>query len=248
MRSLPQSNIGALSAIPFLLSLLAFAGFVYASNLLLVSIEQEKPLPELAPGMPQADPEAGQRLTRELQKIMAKLHAKQETLEDLQAQRATLAERLRALQDLEKRVAQLRLSRSEREARMKKIQAEIEALKKAIGTVQRELDDTESVSVGQLVPSGSRRLAVFVECSATGVWLMPERNQLGPSAPASARKSFLTRANTTGYVVFLIRPDGYAAFERYREVLTTYNATAARPLDFGYEPVDADWRLVYPTT
>jgi hypothetical protein len=47
--------------------------------------------------------------------------------------------------------------------------------------------------------------------------------------------------------VFLIRPDGFTAFENYRDVLQTHNTSATRALDLGYEPVDADWQLVYPT-
>ena len=88
---------------------------------------------------------------------------------------------------------------------------------------------------------------MFVECDSKGVWLRPERKLLDPTVSPAARTTFLNRVQSTGYVVFLIRPDGFVPFRRYRDVLITYNATAERPLDFGYEPVNADWKLVYPT-
>jgi hypothetical protein len=141
----------------------------------------------------------------------------------------------------------MRLSETDLARQVQQLQQEIAALTEQIGGVQREVDAKEQVQAQQLVPAGSRKPAVFVECTAAGVLLMPERTLLQATVPPAARETFLARVTARGYVVFLIRPDGLTAFERYREVVQTYNKTTRNTLNIGYEPVNADWKLVYPT-
>jgi hypothetical protein len=115
---------------------------------------------------------------------------------------------------------------------------------------------------------GDSRRPLYVECTAQGLVFHPDR--LSVPFPASADMAdqlslgnALTRARdevlrrvaqqrasigpqagkdaTTGYVLFLVRPDG----------IVNYNLTLAalrgQPVDFGYEFVEADWVLDFPT-
>ncbi|MFQ5728848.1 MAG: hypothetical protein ACE5GN_00615 [Waddliaceae bacterium] len=124
---------------------------------------------------------------------------------------------------------------------------EKQEIEKQINTVQRAVNDKESVHAKDLVPAGSLQKAVFIECEEKWIRIMPEGKHLESGPSKASREEFLQIAKTTGYVVFLIRPDGYASFENYREVVENYNKEAASPLEFGYEPIDADWKLAYPS-
>ena len=165
---------------------------------------------------------------------------------ELENEKAELEDKLTQLQELEERVARMRLSRTAREAEVNRLEREIESIKREIAGVQRQMDEKERMQAKELVPSGSRRPAVFMECDSEGVWIMPERKLLEVSVPLASRGAFLARVKSKGYVVFLIRPGGFKAFERYREVLETHNKTSTAKYDYGYEPVNADWKLVYP--
>ena len=57
---------------------------------------------------------------------------------------------------------------------------------------------------------------------------------------------FLRKARSKGIVFFVIRPDGVDSFNTYYEIIQTYNRTATRRIDAGYEPVDSDWEINYP--
>jgi uncharacterized protein YlxW (UPF0749 family) len=185
-------------------------------------------------------------LRQELQHLQTALAKAQTEHGQLRHQRATLADKLTVLEKLEKKVATMRLSETDIAGQVRQLRDEIAALTAQIGTVQREIEAKEQVQAQQLVPAGSRKPAVFVECTADGVLLMPERTLLQAAVPPTARETFLARVTAKGYAVFLIRPDGLTAFKRYREVLETYNNTARSKVDMGYEPVNADWKLVYP--
>lgn len=169
-----------------------------------------------------------------------------EELAALKSRRAELEDRQLELAELEERVAEMQRERQDVEAEIARLETELAATEGEIDTVKREIEDTDRVHAEALVPGGSRRPAVFVECDAKGAWLMPERRMLEPTVPREARRLFMEHVRKTGYVVFLIRPDGFTAFERYRDFVETYNDTSTVPIDYGYEPLDADWRLVYP--
>ena len=84
----------------------------------------------------------------------------------------------------------------------------------------------------------------FVECRGDKGVLQPQARRSAPSpAPTTGRRSSPPRS--THYVVFLIRPDGFDCFENYRKVLLAASPSEPAPIDFGYEPVNADWELDY---
>jgi hypothetical protein len=171
---------------------------------------------------------------------------RQEALARREAERKTLADRLAELERRAEQAAAMRVSRSALEKELTTLSGEVVTAESKVLTVRREIDEKEKYPAKELVPRGTRRQAVFMEADAEGVWIMPERTLLEPSVPLLARATFLASARATGYVVFLVRPDGYKAFTAYRELLEEQNAKSSGIVEFGYEPVNADWKLAYP--
>lgn len=281
MQASAQTNFGALSALPFLFSLMGFAGLFFVTSLSVViaereevettrSVDQQREQAALAhaqdfqawkerltaiqaeiakASMAKRGDAALAQLRQEWRQISTTVEESQKKLGLLQHQKAELQNRLEELQALQENAARLRLSRKDLEAKISQLQAEIASLQGEANTVRRKVEEIDQVQVKDLVPGGQRRPAVFVECNAQGAWIMPERRLLEPTVPPAAREALLNKASSKryGYIVFFIRPDGYTAFKRYREVVETHNKSSSTVLEYGYEPVNADWKLVYPT-
>jgi hypothetical protein len=92
----------------------------------------------------------------------------------------------------------------------------------------------------------SRRKPVYLVCSAQNAILEPEGRQLGSDPSPFDQQAFLAAVRATGYVVFLIRPDGVPCFMIYRRFVTSDNAISGQPIQFGFEPVNADWDCSNP--
>ena len=121
---------------------------------------------------------------------------------------------------------------------------------------------------------GENRQPIYVECTAEGVIFHPERrampvtarevlvgrNQPG-DAPDDVRSEVERRiarqhakkagsasaANTTPYLLLLVRPDGIHNYLALQAVLRDLTDDKENPLQFGYEFIDADWVLDFPT-
>ena len=80
---------------------------------------------------------------------------------------------------------------------------------------------------------------LYVECDGQGVVLQPEgvRAPAQPDEPGRAR--FVQIARQRRYVLFLVRPDGFASFRQYRSLVARNN------LDYGYEPINQNGRVIY---
>ncbi len=89
------------------------------------------------------------------------------------------------------------------------------------------------------------RPATFVECVADGVLLQPRQERFSIRPAAAERGAFTTSIKETDYVVFLIRPDGFESFWQYYRLARSANVGAETSIDVGYEPVNADWHLLY---
>lgn len=109
---------------------------------------------------------------------------------------------------------------------------------------------------------GENRKPIYVECAREGVVFQPEGKRFGADLEAirdeirrrgaalalikeRSRRDppapELPHESTGPYVLCLIRPDGLDAYQRLCA------AIAGRDIDFGYELVDADWKLSFPT-
>ncbi|MBI4602190.1 MAG: hypothetical protein HY721_09540 [Planctomycetes bacterium] len=182
----------------------------------------------------------------ELRATASRVAAERAQAESLRHELARLEDRLEALADLEKRVGSLRMSREEREELIAKLRKETEGLEGQVAAVRRERDDLQKIPARDLVRGGTTKAPLFVECDGKGAWAMPARQLFEKAAPADAKEAFLKAARERGYVLFLVRPDGFKAFDRYREILEEHNARSRALVDLGYEPVDAAWQLAYP--
>ncbi len=197
-------------------------------------------------GETRRDQEKLDSMEKELKQVKTALKEEQSRISQLENKKNKIQDNLRDLQEAEKAFNLIQGSLKSLQAKIGALSEENQRLEEAIKTVQRAVEEKEHVQARDLVPAGSLQAAIFMECDAKGVWIMPEKNLLESEAKNASREAFLRRAGITGYVVFLIRPDGFKSFEKYREVLETYNESASSPLEFGYEPVDADWKLSYP--
>lgn len=172
-------------------------------------------------------------------------------MEELEKLRAEIAELERTLERLrlaaKDRPGQL-ASKQELERKLQEAQRERERLVAELDKVQREIEDKKKEYWVPELPGGTRhtRKPVYVECTAGGAILQPAGTLLGGDPDDNDRRAFLSAASRTGYVVFLIRPDGFRSFNNYRRIVTSVNQESPGKLDCGFEPVNADWKLIYP--
>jgi len=90
---------------------------------------------------------------------------------------------------------------------------------------------------------GTQRRPVYMICSSAGILIGEELLPIPESheqfkALSRAIKHAVESAGEGGYVLALIRPDGYKSFERLRDVVDNLG------FRLGYEPVSSDWELV----
>jgi hypothetical protein len=148
-------------------------------------------------------------------------------------------------------------------------ETEVARLKELISETERRLDAMRKAGTGQksyaIVPykgaNGTFRRPVFVECTADAVTIQPEGIQLtvedfdGPlrsgnplaAAIRAAHEELNGRAAAAGrtdlpdpYPLLIVRPDGAAAYAAAIDAIRSWDS------DYGYEFVEADWKLKYP--
>ena len=110
--------------------------------------------------------------------------------------------------------------------------------------------------------NGTFRRPVFVECTADAVTIQPEGIVLtvadfdGPlrsgnplaAAIRAAHEELNSRAVAAGqtdmpdpYPLLIVRPDGAGAYAAALDAISSWES------DYGYEFVEADWKLEYPS-
>lgn len=110
---------------------------------------------------------------------------------------------------------------------------------------------------------GTDRRPIYIECTRQYVTIQPEgirltpQDFLGPirsgnplaSAIRAATEELNARSRAAGiadpsapYPLFIVRPDGASAYHLARQAVESWDA------GFGYEFVDADWKLEYPAS
>jgi chemotaxis protein histidine kinase CheA len=179
---------------------------------------------------------------------------------------------------LEQEIAKLRLALQQLEEAEKNqdvdqeaAEAELERLKEVIADTQKQLEELRKETVGKksyaIVPykgaNGTTRRPIYIECTKDAVTIYPEGIRLtaadfdGPlrsgnplaAAIRAAREELNARATAAGqtdlpdpYPLLIVRPDGAYAYGAAMSAISSWDA------DFGYEFVDADWKLEYPET
>lgn len=114
----------------------------------------------------------------------------------------------------------------------------------AVDLADRDTIPVRVVLKEEEVPQdGRERRPVYMVCSGAGIEVGDKDLPIPQShkemkALSTAVMLAVEKAGEKGYVLALIRPDGYKAFEKLRQVVTN------RGLRIGYEPVSSDWELV----
>jgi hypothetical protein len=95
----------------------------------------------------------------------------------------------------------------------------------------------------QAPQKGKERTPVYAICSSAGIQvgeklLPPPTNHEQMTDLSRAIGHAVEKAGETGYVLALIRPDGYKSFNKVREVVNRLG------FPLGYEPISSDWELV----
>ena len=147
----------------------------------------------------------------------------------------------------------------------------LKRLTKMIDETKSEIESLKEEQSGQsksyaIVPykgaNGTRRKPIYIECTAGKVILQPEGVELSASdflrplgvgnplaAALRSTREYLKRqdSDTTfdpdaePYPLILVRPDGVEEYYGVRAAIRTWDS------DFGYELVDSDWDLTFPT-
>jgi uncharacterized protein YlxW (UPF0749 family) len=169
---------------------------------------------------------------------------------------------------LEKTVAELdqlgsddNRQRSEQIEELEKLRAQIDAVKQQVTKAQ--LDAASQKKSYAVIPyegpNQTNRRPIYLECRADALILQPEgiefpesdfEGPLGPGNPLAstlravreyllASHNFDPQRDGEPYPLLLVRPDGIAAYYAARAAMTSW-AT-----EFGYELIDADWKLAY---
>ena len=139
----------------------------------------------------------------------------------------------------------------------------IDEIEEAIASMEEDLRNApHSYAIVPYQGSrGTRRRPIYIECRGNEVVLQPEGVSLKPrdfapplgagnplaSALRAAREFLVNQtpqmegsAREEPYPLVLVRPDGVGAYYRVRAAIESWDS------DFGYEFVDADWKLEFP--
>jgi hypothetical protein len=146
---------------------------------------------------------------------------------------------------------------------------ELENIRAQISTARQEVSAVRAAAASRKKsyaiipfegPNQTHRRPIYLECRADAVVLQPEGIEFmeddfeGPLGPGNAlasalravreyllaRGDFDQQRDGEPYPLLLVRPGGIAAYYAAREAMKSW-AT-----EFGYELVDADWKLAYP--
>ena len=163
--------------------------------------------------------------------------------------------------DLDKLDSDDNRQRSEQVEELNKLRAKIDAAKKQV--TEAQLDAASRKKSYAIVPyegpNQTYRRPIYLECRADAVVLQPEgiefletdfEGPLGPGNPLAAalravreyllaNHGFDPQRDGEPYPLLLVRPDGISAYYAARAAMTSW-AT-----EFGYELIEADWKLAY---
>jgi hypothetical protein len=146
--------------------------------------------------------------------------------------------------------------------------AELEELRRQIITAERQLGEAKAQAAGKKRsfaiipyegPNSTHRRPIYLECREDSVVLQPEgivfgvrdfEGPMGPSNPLAAalrtereylvsKNGFDPQKDGEPYPLLLVRPDGIVAYYAARMAMKSWGP------EFGYELVDADWKLAY---
>lgn len=176
----------------------------------------------------------------------------------LEAERKRLGEEEAALASRQTAAAKRSEQSQASEAELKRMAGDLDKLERALADLKalRKREQQTYSLVPYKGKRGDNRRPLYLECTALGLIVHPERRRLeGPdSSPVNIRKeverlidrqrTLLVQANArvedVPYLLMLVRPDGVPSYYR------TLSALEGLQIDFGYEFIDPDWILDFP--
>ncbi|HEX4150412.1 MAG TPA: hypothetical protein VHY20_15550 [Pirellulales bacterium] len=174
--------------------------------------------------------------------------------------RDQLAELARAVADFDHYAAARDEDTANMRGRLNEVQQQLRVAEEETASNQRARPKNESYAVIPYAgPHQTHRRPIYIECRADSIILQPEGIELidsdffgppGPSNPLAAAlraaRQYLVSTSDADpaehgdpYPLLLVRPDGILSYYTAREAMSSWGA------DFGYEFVDADWKLTY---
>ena len=164
-------------------------------------------------------------------------------------------------------VADLQRVKDADRQRLTQSQAEFEQLGTQIRTAQQQLAEAKPSAANRCYavvpyegPNQTHRQPIYLECRDDAIVLQPEgieltesdfEGPLGPGNPLAAALRAAREYRLSGgtfdsqagdpYPMLLVRPEGINAYYAAREAMKSWG------FDFGYELVEAGWKLAYPS-
>ena len=139
---------------------------------------------------------------------------------------ATLAELRSASQSLQEKLERQKRMNEQKQAELDRLQEELTSNRPRF-----KIQTIRGSEQWQVPPN-----PLYVECDGQGIVLQPENQRL-PSHPNTEQEDhFLRVVRERKYVLFLIRPNGFQSFRKYRGLLEE----KAEEIDYGYEPIPQD--------
>jgi hypothetical protein len=209
------------------------------------------------------------KVREELQGIAARLHYEQDTTTQLRRKSQDERSRLQAEEQL---LRTLRSSAKSTENQSKESSQALRRMTLDLLQMEQVLKDLKASKQREqktfsVVPyhgrRGESRRPLYVECTSDGVIFHPERKAMSIVAliPGSSNSASEVRAEVerriaqqrqklaglpnnvdrTPYLLLLLRPSGVTTYHYFQRALR------GLPLDFGYEFIDEDWVLDFPT-
>jgi myosin heavy subunit len=189
------------------------------------------------------------KITEETKQLELSARTMQSKLQSLDIELGQVQSDLLGLKDESRKLSEIQSTVEDLNAKLAEVAREHELLTSAVDVTQKKIEERKNGVLVTSLSGGSSphiQSATFVECTAQGVILQPQKKEQKKVPDKNDRKAFLAAARITRYVVFLIRPDGFESFDQYHNLILSENKDSHDPIDIGYEPVNADWNLVYP--
>lgn len=267
-----QKSVAGVSLFPFLAVLLCTMGamilvLVVIARQAQVDSEQEAssivPSPDSAKRREMSEAIAWniEQLRESRRKTDDELSERRLELSHLEDHARELREQMKKLETQSRELANHRLDKN---ADLEDLRAELALIREQVSESKAEVERLEKERANKresyaILPfegqNGTRRRPIYIECRADAVILRPEgieltdRDFAGPLGPGNplasalrATREYLARsknARSEGepYPLLLVRPDGINSYYAARNAMLSWGS------EFGYELIEADWKL-----
>jgi hypothetical protein len=196
------------------------------------------------------------RLADSAAQLRAELDGVGELQRNAEAEKGKIGGAAQALQQKQRNVERKKAESAAQQAALEKMTADLALLENTLRDLKaaRERERQTYSVVPYKGRRGESRRPLYIECAASAVVFHPDKVTIAPERADDLRSEVLRRvahqkeiiqtggevADTTPYLMLLVRPNGIPA---YYMLQTALRGMEAR---YGYEFIDADWILDFP--